>query len=196
MSPLPAPTPQRPSSGEAASPADAAASSDAAAPPAGPALTRCCVDEAQDHQTLLSIREVVAAYSTYWHKLIVEITVFILTACIVLAGYAISRDTSSASTSFGICILVIILGRLGVKICDIILEQVCIHRDILVKLDKKHSLFTDDIYIKGKSIYPIEWKESGESGREPIATLCMDAQCIVTLILVIIVLADYMLKSG
>ena len=141
------------------------------------------------HQTLLSVRQVVASYAVYWHKLAVDSTIFIVTGSIALAGFALSRTDPTGVMLISTCIILIILGWAGAYLTRLIQRKTEGHQAILIRLDKLHGLLEPDIYLPGESIYPKEWKDTGAKHViDPIFRFCFVLLCVLPIILATLVL--------
>ena len=148
--------------------------------------------EDRRHQTLLNVRQVVATYAVYWHKLAVDSTIFIVTGSIALAGFALSRANPPLNMLISVCVILIFLGWTGAYLTRLIQEKTEEHQDILIRLDKLHGLLEPGIYLPGERIYPQGWMDTGEEHViDPIFRFCF-----YMLIVLPIILSALILLSG
>lgn len=140
------------------------------------------------HDTIQGIRQIIATYTVYWHKLAVDSMIFIMTGCIALTGYSLSRTSESHGSIVSLSLLIVALSIIGASLCRLIEEKTESHRDILAKLDNIDSLLVKDAYIQGDSIYPQEWAVVGKGRyKDPIFRFCFWLQIFMPFFLVSIV---------
>lgn len=122
---------------------------------------RSLTDKMPDRSDLdveLNIRTVVSQYGVYWHKLLVEITVWVLAVCLGLASFSISQKNLSTIAWVAICIFILAVAMVGLALHGRIVQQTGEQRGILARLDTKHGLFVVGRYIPKQTIYPCHWK--------------------------------------
>jgi hypothetical protein len=131
------------------------------------------LDDKQKHETLLSVREVVASYAMHWHKLSIDSTIFIATGCLALSGFVLTRTDTSHKALIFLSALVVIFGWVGAYLSRLIEKNTKKHWEILLRLDHLNQLLEPDVFMSGKSIYPNEWKNTGDlQHRDPIFRFC------------------------
>lgn len=145
------------------------------------------------HHTLQGVRQVIANYTIYWHKLAVDSMIFIVGGCLALTGFSLSRTNTAHGTIISISLLIFILGAIGAVLCRLIESKTELHRDILVRIDRIDLLLEKDAYVKGDSIYPEEWKGVGKGRyKDPIFRFCFWVQsCLPVLLMAVIVLTEW-----
>jgi hypothetical protein len=143
------------------------------------------------HETLLSIREVVASYAIYWHKLAVDSTIFITTGSIALAGFSLSRPDASRPMLISSAIILFLLCWMGAYLVRLVESKTMQHQTILARLDKFQRLFERSAYIPDESVYPPEWSDTGARKSDPIFKFCS-----IMLWVLPIVLASLIIVTG
>ncbi|MDP2243549.1 hypothetical protein [Pseudomonas sp.] len=129
--------------------------------------------EERRHQILLSVRQVVASYAVYWHKLAVDSTIFIVTGSIALAGFALSTTSPTRTMLISVCIILALLGWAGAYLTRLIQQKTEEHQAILIRLDNIHGLLEPGLYLPNESVYPQHWRDTGEKHIiDPIFRFC------------------------
>jgi hypothetical protein len=131
------------------------------------------IDADRRWDTALSLRQVIATYAVYWHKLAVDSTIFIVTGCIAFTGFAISRESIGIRAIIALSFLIFLLGWFGAWLCHLIRRKTEEHQLILVKLDRINKLIEPGAFIKGDTLYPGNWAETASGKqRDPIFLFC------------------------
>jgi hypothetical protein len=133
------------------------------------------VDSLSDrqYQVVLHTHEVQIEYISYWRRIVVDITFFLITGMIALVGFAITRQDIKPPVKLGVCLLVLILGWSGAAIARLVKRVIYKHARIVLKIDHINRVFQNDVYLQGDSLYPKNWLTYGSSTwREPVLSFC------------------------
>jgi len=145
----------------------------------------------RNHETLLSVRQVVASYAIYWHKLAVDSTIFIVTGSIALAGFSLSRSGATKTMLVSICVILCIMCWSGAYLVHLIEKKTAEHQSVLVRLDRLHGLLEPGVFVPGESIYPDAWRSTGtEHAVDPIFRFCLGLLAVLPILLSVLVVAN------
>ncbi len=127
----------------------------------------------QKQSVILNIRSTAATYIMYWHKLCIEITVFLATCMIGIGTFTLTRIDTAMNAKLGIAVFLLLLATFGffvIRRMALLLQTL---REVLVKTDQADKLFSDGEYVPNTSIYPKEWESNDAVGMDFIPKASM-----------------------
>lgn len=119
--------------------------------------------EEQKQNIVLNIRTTNSTYIMYWHKMCTDVAIAIASVMVGVGAFAFTRPTLPLNAKIGIVglFLLLLLGHGALAFyASRIIEQV---RLILRKADSYDSLFSNDTYIAGDTLYPLEWANEADA---------------------------------
>ena len=144
----------------------------------------------EKNEVVLSLRQVVAGYAVYWHKLAVDSTIFIVTGSIALAGFGLTKENATLGMLVTLSFLVALLSWSGAYLVYLIRAKTRDQQRILLKLDNINQLFEPGVYGEGESLYPIEWKNTAsDKSSDPVFRFCLGLLTVLPLPLTLAIFA-------
>lgn len=142
----------------------------------------------QKQNVLINVRSTVAGYIMYWHKLCLEITVFLSTVIIAIGTFVLTRPESSNLARNGVIAFVVLLCLFGCYVIYRASRLLNELRLILVKVDTADGLFLESEYIDGKTIYPLTWEKYDAVSMADIPNSCIFIIAILGIIVSVLLL--------
>lgn len=145
-----------------------------------------------DNQILTGTKSTLSQYLIHWHRLSVDASLFIGTASVTVAGFAITRDVVTTKVAILCSLILVLLSLTGYFLREIINKQVLLLRGLIQKIDVEQGLFAEGMLSSGESLYPQEWiVQDTKNWNDPIFKFTLFTVVILPLVLILVILIAF-----